>query len=258
MCIAFIAYRHMPELPLVVAANRDEFYQRPTSPMDFWEDHPGLLAGRDLEAKGTWLGATRKGRIAFLTNYHEPGKGETGAASRGQLVSRFLTGVDSVASFGSSLEAEGQAFNGFNLIYGTLESLYYYSNREGGVRPLDPGIHGLSNHMLNTPWPKVTYGKQFLADLGQNPQSWHHEALFRLLASQGKAADHQLPATEIGLPVERILSSVFIRTPSYGSRCGTVLSIHSDGKVEVQERTYQQSPDHYETRTFQYTIDDSH
>ena len=159
MCLLLLALHSHPDYKLVIAANRDEYYERPTATAAFWEDAPGLLAGRDLRAGGTWLGITTEGRIAAITNFRAPGSEKSRAPSRGNLVSDFLLGRDSPGDYLSGLEKQAHQYNGFNLIVGRTDELYWYSNRGGQSRSLSPGIYGVSNSLLDTPWPKVTQGK---------------------------------------------------------------------------------------------------
>ena len=142
----------------MVAANRDEWRERPAEPARWWSDHPELLAGRDLQAGGTWMGVTREGRFAAVTNFRDPSDKRSNARSRGGLVTEFLLGSDSPARFLSNLSARSHEYNGFNLILGDGSSLLYFGSREGTPRAIKPGVHGLSNHTLDEPWPKVVHG----------------------------------------------------------------------------------------------------
>ena len=160
MCLIYLAWRRHPRYPLVVAANRDEYHARPAAPAHWWEDAPGVLAGRDLEAGGTWMGVTRGGRFAAVTNYHDPAAGRrAGAPSRGALVGAFLTGGEPAPEYLDRVVEEGRRYNGFCLLAMDGETLAFASNRSPGAMRLDPGVYGLSNHLLDTPWPKVTEGK---------------------------------------------------------------------------------------------------
>lgn len=220
MCLIALAWRVHPDFPLIVAANRDEFYHRPAAPAQFWEESPHVLAGRDLQAGGTWLGVTRTGRFAALTNYREPGA-PAGALSRGLLVSGFLEGQMSAADYADQVAQAGQQYSGFNLLLGDAQGLLAVSNRGLAPTPLPPGVHGLSNHLLNTPWPKVEKVKRGLAALLQQPLS--DEALLALMRDDQPAADADLPHTGVGLEMERLLSPLFIRSPRYGTRVSTLL-----------------------------------
>jgi uncharacterized protein with NRDE domain len=245
MCLIFLSLHQHPKYRLVVAANRDEFYARKTAPAAFWQDHPHVLAGRDLEAGGTWMGITRQGRITLITNYRDPQHIDPAAPSRGKLVSDFLTGKEAPDVYLKSIATSGIRYNGFNLIVGDLQSLWYYSNYRDGVDEITPGLHGLSNHLLETPWPKVVRGKEKLAAILQQTIITPEE-LFNLLYDDTEAADNLLPSTGVSLELERRLSSMFIKSPNYGTRCSTVVLIDHDNNVTFAERVFN-------TQTFQHT-----
>ena len=238
MCIILLAYRVHAQFPLIFAANRDEFYARPSARARFWEDAPRVLAGRDLERGGTWLGVTTSGRIAAVTNYREPQAYREDAPSRGHLVSRFLEGDEPVELYLSQLDERASDYNGFNLIAGDARELYYYSNRGDGPQRLTPGVHGLSNHLLDTPWPKVTRGREALAAAVATNSIPSTEALFEVLANDARAVDALLPATGVGLELERALSPLFITTGSYGTRSSTVVLFDREGETTFIERTF--------------------
>lgn len=236
MCLILLAYRAHPLYHLVVAANRDEFFQRPAATADWWDEQPDLLAGRDLEAGGTWLGVTRSGRCAALTNFRDPPAHRPDAPSRGGLVTGFLQGTATPADYLAALLPQADHYNGFNLLVADRETLHGYCNRGGGVTPLEPGVHGISNGLLNEPWPKVTRGRAALSQaLADDPDP---VALFTLLADRTRAPDAQLPDTGIGAEWERLLSSRFIAAPGYGTRCSTVLLWDVAGQVRFVERSY--------------------
>ena len=165
MCLILFGLKSHPKYGLVIAANRDEYYERPTAPAAFWEDVPDLLAGRDLRAGGTWLGITIKGRIAAITNYRDPGFIISNAPSRGKLVSDFLLGKEVPLEYLGKLEQKANQYNGFSLIVGQKDDLCWFSNREDQPHHIEPGIHGLSNRFLDTPWPKVTQGRDAMAEV---------------------------------------------------------------------------------------------
>lgn len=240
MCLILLAWQSHPDYPLVVAANRDEFFARPSSPVGFWEDAPDILAGRDLQAGGTWLGVSRRQRFAALTNFREGGKQRADAPSRGALVADFLAGESDPESYPESylenLSNRGPDYNGFNLFVGDGRRLGYYSNRNAGTRWLQPGIYGLSNHLLDTPWPKLSAAKAaFAAALAQLPAAM---PFFELLADREIVPDTHLPETGVPLEWERILSSVFVSSPDYGTRASSLLTIHRDGRVSFLERSF--------------------
>ena len=237
MCLIFAAWRRHPDYRLVVAANRDEFYTRPTAAAGFWDDAPNVAAGRDLEAGGTWLGVTREGRFAALTNHRGPSARAAGAPSRGHLVADFLRGRQAPRAYVDALAARAGDYQGFNLLVGDERALHWLSNRDAAPRALEPGVYGISNALLDTPWPKVTRGKAAFARLlARRPLDV--EALFDLLADRAPAADTDLPDTGIGLPRERALSPMFITTEDYGTRSSTVVLIDHDGGITLQERTH--------------------
>ncbi len=251
MCLILLAWQAHPDYPLVIAANRDEYFDRPTAPAQFWSDAPRLLAGRDLQSGGTWLGITREGRFAALTNFREPEQPPAAAPapSRGELVSAFLTGQQSPVAYLTELEESAQRqqaanYRAFNLLCGTLDGeLYYYSNRAPSERsthsriaPVTPGIHGLSNRLLDTPWPKVTRGKKALEQA--LPTLPDVAPLFQLLSDETRAADQDVPHTGISLEWERVLSSAYIRAPHYGTRSSTVLMFNGrDKTIHFDEQT---------------------
>ncbi|CAD5106079.1 NRDE family protein [Zestomonas carbonaria] len=240
MCLIVFAWRPGHELPLVVAANRDEFYARPSLPLGEWEDAHGLYAGRDLEAVGTWMGVTADGRFAALTNIRDPGQPQ-GARSRGELVARYLRGHLSPAAYLEQVAAEAHAYTGFNLLVGTREQLFYLNAREAEPRRLDAGIYGLSNAALDTPWPKLERSKAALAGCLVDPKP---EALLALLADPEPASDASLPDTGVGLATERLLSSPFIASPNYGTRASTALLRRADGSQLLVERSFGPSGAH--------------
>jgi len=242
MCLILFAYRAHPEYRLVLAANRDEFHDRPSAPAGFWSDAPNVLAGRDLRSGGSWLGITRTGRFAAVTNYRDPREllaPRSDAPSRGELVSSFLRGSDSPVAYLAALAGRAGAYHGFNLLVGDRESLYWFSNRAGAApRRLQPGIYGLSNHLLDTPWPKVVRGREALRDALAAAAPLDEEPLFRLLADRAAAADQELPDTGVGIERERLLSAPFIASAEYGTRASTVLLVRSDGGAHLVERTF--------------------
>jgi uncharacterized protein with NRDE domain len=190
MCLIAFAYKTHPRYSLVVAANRDEFYRRPTAPVDFWPECPCVLAGRDLEQGGTWLGVSRDGRFAALTNYRDPAANRPDARSRGELVRDYLCGSMSPQEYLERVKASGGDYNGFNLLVGDAGGLWYYSNRTDVVAAVAPGVHGLSNHLLDTPWPKVAKAKAGLAACLAGPDDALATGLFALLAERSAWLQH--------------------------------------------------------------------
>lgn len=233
MCLIVVGWRAHPDFPLVVAANRDEFYARPTAPAGHWLDHSQIVGGRDLEAGGTWLGVTDTGRFAAVTNVREPGSPK-GSRSRGKLTRNFLLGEESAGDYLAGIE--GPAYSGFNLLVSDGNGLWYGSNRDGVPRELPPGIYGLSNHLLDTPWPKLVAARErFSAALHALPAV---EGLFDILADDGIVADDFLPRTGVPLEWERRLSAIFVRSADYGTRASTVLTRNARGVIRVEERSF--------------------
>ena len=237
MCLILVAWQVHPDFPLVVAANRDEFFARPTVVAERWTEAPQVVAGRDLEAGGTWLGITDAGRFAAVTNVREPGRPK-GALSRGCLTRDFLTGTQPPLAYAQSID--GDAFSGFNLLLADAHTLCYRSNRDGAARVLPPGIYGVSNHLLDTPWPKLTTAKAGFEDaLNHLPDE---EAFFDLLADDEIVPDELLPATGVPLDWERLLSAVFVRASGYGTRASTLLLRRKNGTGVLVERSFGAAP----------------
>ncbi|MBJ6726002.1 NRDE family protein [Geomesophilobacter sediminis] len=237
MCLILMAYRVHPRYPLILAANRDEFYDRPTAAAGFWEGQLDLLAGKDLVHGGTWLGVTRQGRLGAVTNYRDPRHVIPDARSRGELVTSFLCSAVDAGGFLANLGDQSAAYNGFNLLVGDVEQLLYFSNRAGKIVPIEPGIHGVSNHLLDTPWPKVARGKELLAR-AVAAGDVSAERLFTILADREKPCDAELPATGVSLEWERLLSSIFIVSPTYGTRASTVLLVNEHRELAFVERSF--------------------
>ncbi len=238
MCLAVLALHALPDIPVLIAANRDEFHQRPTLPAAQWLDAPEVYAGRDGLAGGSWMGATTGGRYALVTNFREPGKTIADAPSRGALVEDYLRGNATPAEYLARTHAIGQAYNGFNLIVGDADEAWYLSNRDGGPRALAAGVYALSNHLLDTPWPKLARTKAaFEAVLRSGPQP-DLPALMAALADRQPADDADLPATGLPLDRERLLSSPFIVSPNYGTRSSSVLTLRGDGAGQLDERRF--------------------
>ena len=253
MCLIAVAFNQHPEFPFVLVANRDEFRARPSQPVHFWEDHPDILAGVDLKMNGTWLGVTKKGRVALLTNHRKMSDIKDSAPSRGHLVSNFLKGDFSPTSYVEALN-DLSLFNGFNLMVGTVEQLIYTSNRTTQTERINSGVHGLSNALLNTPWPKLTGLKNGLTSVLSKP-AFREDELFQLLASTQRAEDDKLPDTGIGTEMERVLSSAFINTTTYGTVNSTIVTVNKAGKLKMTERTFDQAGHQNGTSTFEFMIE---
>ncbi len=235
MCLIVFAWKLMPECPLVLAANRDEFFNRPSQPAHWWDDHPFVYAGRDLEAGGTWLGVNRSGRFAALTNIRKGSDKRLDARSRGELVAKFLQSDVSAEDYLVNVKDHAAEYNGFNLLLGDHQRSFWFSNEgETSTQQLEPGIYGLSNGSLDTPWPKVLRSKaQFSSLLCQGAPD---DAYFEMLADTTRAADGRLPDTGVSLDWERLLSPICIESPDYGTRASTLLRVGSGGQAQLIER----------------------
>ncbi len=252
MCLILFAYHFHPDYPLIVLANRDEFYQRPSEAAHFWTQAPQLLAGKDLQAGGTWLGYTRGGRFAAITNFRHAEPSE-GIKSRGFLTLDFLLAQSKPKHYLQSLCQQGKEYNAFNLLVGDQQSLYYYSNRQDRIRELAPGVYGLSNHLLDTAWPKVEAGRNQLFEVLQNSISKRSvanepnalqtellqvEHLLPILLDTHCVPDDELPNTGVGIEIERLLAPLFIRSEHYGTRSSCVLLLDKQGKVQFHEQNF--------------------
>lgn len=247
MCLIALGWRMRPDMPLLVIANRDEFHRRPTAPLAFWPDAPTVLAGRDLQSGGTWMGVTRDGRFAALTNFRDPSAQRPDARSRGLLVSGFLTGQASGPDYADALRRDGGDYNGFNLLLCDGNSLLWIGHPGDGtvsLRTLEPGVHAVSNHLPGTPWPKLVRARDGLSRMLGTPEAEEAPAFdaltepaFALLADDTPADDADLPDTGVGIEWERRLSPVFISGDEYGTRSGTLLQL-TDRYLCVEERRY--------------------
>jgi uncharacterized protein with NRDE domain len=255
MCLILFSIKSHPEYKLVLVGNRDEYHDRPSAPAAFWDEAPHLLAGKDLLAGGTWFGVTKSGRLAGVSNYREANSLKKDAPSRGRLVSQFLlTGV-SPRTYLDNIIKDAHRYNGFNLILGRKDEIFWYSNRGKGIRKLSPGIYGLSNHLLDTPWPKVVKGKDQLAKLISQNILPEPEEFFAMLGDRTVASDSELPDTGVGLERERMLSPIFISSPGYGTRSSTILLIDRNDLVTFMERTFNRETTHASTVRYDFQIE---
>lgn len=253
MCLILLAYRQHPEASLIILANRDEFYSRPTAVAQFWPQAPDLLAGRDLLAGGTWLGINRTGRFAAVTNFRDPNQRVSTTRSRGALVSDFLLGEDDIGQFLDRVHDQRANYQDFNLLLGDQESIWCYSSRLGETKAIEPGVHALSNEHLNSPWPKVTRGCRALDGALRN-SSLDEQALLSILADRTAAADHELPNTGLDVSTERMLSPIFIASDTYGTRSSTLLSVSSSGEVSFVERSFSNLNGELDTQRFSFAL----
>ena len=236
MCLVLFAWKQHPDIGLVLAANRDEYYERPSEPMAYWSESPHVLAGRDARHGGTWFGVTRTGRIAFVTNVGGASDGGAQTRSRGALVRDYLEGSMPPIQYLSSLEDQSAEYQGFCLVVGTLDELWYYTNRDGAIRNLESGIYGLSNDSLDCSWPKVVDGKRRLSELlGREPFELRTEDLVQIMLNREVFPDDQLPNRGRGIEKERFLSPLFVRGETYGTRSTTALVVREGLHYSVQE-----------------------
>lgn len=234
MCLIVFAWRPSAEMPMVLAANRDEFYHRTSLPLAQWIDHPSIYAGRDLRAGGTWLGVAKNRRFAALTNIRSPLL-KHGGPSRGGLIATYLSGSLNASSFLTKLQQSSTAYAGFNLLLADEQSLWHYHSADNSMRLLEPGVYGLSNANLDTPWPKVIQAKNALERCLATPTL---DGLFGLLQDRTQAPQAMLPKTGISLDWERRLSPIFINSPGYGTCASSVLMVHQNGYRQLVERRF--------------------
>lgn len=238
MCLILFAYKQHPKYKLILAANRDEFRARPTAKAAYWSDSPLVLAGRDLERGGTWLGISNTGQLSAITNFREAHANLLDdAPSRGDLTADFIKGKEHPASYLEALHADERVFNGYNLLLGNPDELYHYSNKEGKINRLEAGIYGLSNHLLDTPWPKVTLGKQLLKQHIEQPEL-QVDDLLAVLENIVQPRDEDLPKTGIGTNWERMLGPMFIDTEAYGTYCSTIILWDNNNQVDFYEKIH--------------------
>ena len=252
MCLILFAWRAHPEYRLVLAANRDEFHERPTMGADFWPRQPGLLAGRDLQAGGTWLGVTRSGRFAAVTNFREPLEPEMPLErSRGELVTDFLESELGATEHAQELLASGSSYRGFNLLLGTPDELAYVSNRYHQAAEIGAGIHGLSNHLLDTDWPKVRSGRARLERLLLADRI-DPEALLDLLTERSLVPGGMPAGADVSEIHRHLMNHYFIVSPDYGTRSSTVVLVDAHGGIEFVERRF--APDGTEAGTSRFNF----
>lgn len=238
MCLIVFAWQVIPGTPLIAAGNRDEFYNRPATPAGWWQDHPHVYAGRDLQGGGTWMGITRGGRFAAITNIRAPAETRPDAPTRGRLVADYLSGSASAAQYIEQIAVGADQYNGFNLLVGDREQLIWFSNRAGdderNGKPLAPGVYGLSNAGLDATWPKVVRTKAQFASL--LCQCAPEEAFFEMLSDTTRASDCRLPKTGVSIELERMLSAVYIESADYGTRSSTVVKLAANDEPLLYER----------------------
>ena len=236
MCLILLAIGQCEEYPLIVISNRDEFYARPTQVAHWWDDSPNTFGGRDLQAQGTWMGVSRQGRFAAVTNVREPGNKQLATRSRGSLTRDFLAGSESAPIFLARLASQHNDYAGFNLLIGDSNELWSYSNCQPGIRKLTPGFYGVSNGYFDEAWPKLASGKiAFEKALGNDEGD---NALIEILSSEQQAPDKQLPNTGVPLELERLLSSRFIKSPDYGTRASSLVKFSNQNTISFTEQSF--------------------
>lgn len=255
MCILFIAVEEHDEYPLIVAANRDEFFERPTGQSEPWSENPKILAGRDLQAGGTWMGINANGRFAALTNVRDPQKIDPDARTRGELVANYLKDEDSNETYLGKLQRTKTQYNGYNLLFGDWHNLWVYNNHQDKTEKLSSGVFGLSNADLNSPWPKINKGVKNLRDYCQSGHDFNADILFDLLRDDTQAEDEMLPKTGVPIEWERKLSSIFIKSQEYGTRSSTLLTIDRKNTLRWQERSFDNQGNVFVTKNYKISMD---
>lgn len=253
MCILFVAVNQHKDYPLVIAANRDEFFKRETAESHYWGDGKQILGGKDLQAGGTWMGINQQGYIASLTNIRDPQRICSDAVTRGELVSHYLQ--QPVDSYAQTLQNSKDNYNGYNLLFGKWNELAVYNNHSDQLETLKDGYYGLSNASLNSPWPKINKGVNKLEEYCQDGHDINPDILFDLLLDTSQAPDQDLPKTGVPIDWERRLSSIFILGEEYGTRSSTVLKVDKQQNVEWYERTYDNQTKCTSSQKFNFKID---
>lgn len=241
MCLILFSYNNHHRYSLILASNRDEFYDRPTEKAHWWGKNKSVLAGLDNKSGGTWLGVAENGKFSGVTNFRDPAALKNHGRSRGLLVSDYLEGDSHPHDYLTSVSGNGKNYSGFNILAGDRNELFYYSNMSHSVESVKPGYHGLSNSFLNTPWPKVTQGVNAFAECVDGKDTVPVDDLFNLLNDTTMPGDAQLPETGVGLTWERILAPIFINSDVYGTRSSAVVMIDKSGSGRFVERTYTKS-----------------
>lgn len=237
MCLITFAYEIHPKYKLIVVANRDEFYLRPTATATWWKEYPNLLAGKDLKGQGTWMGFTKDGRFSALTNYRDGFSEKKNAPSRGDLVKDFLLSQNNTSEYLNHIAPSAELYNGYNLLTFDGENLGYFSNQIDKPQILEKGVYGLSNNILNRSWPKLNTAVSGLENLIEQEKFSINEA-FEMMQNRTLANDENLPNTNIPIEWERLLSAMYIETKDYGTRCSTIFLLDYNGRFHFEERSY--------------------
>jgi len=254
MCLIFLSFNQHPKYPLIIAANRDEFFDRPASALEVWPEDKKIIAGKDLTGGGTWLGVTKSGYFAMLTNYRDMANIKTNAPTRGKLVLDYLAGEFDPSNYLQALNSSASNYNGYNIILGKLDDPWYYSNQNNKLYSLGTGLYGLSNALLDTKWPKVKNGKKTFESIISR-EDFKTEELLEFMHNTVLAPDEQLPETGIGHEKEKLLSSMFIEMPGYGTRNTTILLKDYNNNVEIIERTFSHDAKSTSEEKFNFSID---
>ena len=254
MCLILFSYNSHPHYKLILASNRDEFYERPTKQLYKWADK-NILAGQDKMNNGTWLGINPNWKLAVITNYRDLSNIKKNAPSRGLLVSNFLENSESPTNYLNRISNSASDFNGYNLLVGDKTGMYYYSNVENKIEIIEPGIHGLSNRFLNTPWPKVKNGKRkFEQIIGQDKEIPIDE-IFKLLSDTNQPSDNELPDTGVGIEWERALAPIFIKSEVYGTRASSIITVNNNNQISFIEKSYLKTDSgEFETNTVRFNL----
>lgn len=253
MCLLLISYLNHPDYKLIIAANRDEFFKRPATPAHFWEKYPNLLAGKDIEAGGTWLGITTEGKFSAITNYRDIKNLKQNAPTRGKLVTDYLLNYNSTSIFENELKENADLYNGYNLIFGNLNGLNYFSNQTGILYELKSGIYGLSNHLLDTPWYKVEKSKTLFSKI-LTKKILSTDDFFEILSDKTISPDDLLPDTGLEKHVERTISAIFVSTPEYGTRSSTVILVNNQNQVSFAEKSLNYETGRWIKSAFEFEI----
>ena len=253
MCLIFLSYNQHPKYSFIAVANRDEFFERPAKQLDSWKEHPDIIAGKDLQEGGTWLGVSKTGHFSMLTNYRDMHNIKANAPSRGKLVLDYLISKINPADYLEALFSSASMYNGYNILLGTFNDPWYYSNQNDKIVQLGTGSYGLSNALLDTGWAKVNQGKKAFNRILEDEQL-DTEALFSMMQSETLAQDDELPDTGIGYEKEKLLSSMFIKMPGYGTRNTTLILKDREQNVSIEERTFDSEANQKSTANFTFKV----
>jgi uncharacterized protein with NRDE domain len=254
MCLIVLAYKYHPDYKLILAANRDEFYERPSEAAKFWKDKPSMLAGKDLKEGGTWCGITKDGRLAAITNYRNIKSIKNDAVSRGKIVTDYLTGSYSPEQFAEILTNSAEQYNGYSLVLGDESTnLFFFSNQTKKLEKIQPGIHGLSNHLLDTPWFNVTRGKEHLKNAINKNENFVNN-IFEVLSDKTPAPDDNLPDTGLPKEIEKSISSIFVENKNYGTRSSTIILIDNEDNVTFIEKSLEAKKKKWITKSFSFEM----